>query len=140
MRNATIKAGDLGIYVNGNLFGIVASLQWEQNFNRRAIGGIDSVFPFELAPGQALINGQMSVFHLHNTAALEGIGLSPRDFVVGRERYFSLQVVDRVTDAVVLQIDRCAINTQSWSAEAIGVLRGSFTFMGIGWANEFGEN
>lgn len=137
MRNFTVRGNDLAVYINGNLFGIVSDLRWEQSYGRRAIHGIDSIFPFELASGTADVQGSMSIFRLHNTAGLEGQGIIPVDYKLPRERYFSLQVVDRVSDTVILQINRCAVSQQSWSVASTNVLQGSFSFLGIGWANEF---
>ncbi len=140
MRNATVLGNDLAIYINGNLFGVVSEIRWEQAYGRHAISGIDSVFPFELASGQAVLQGSMSIYRLHNTAGLEGKAIAPRDFKLPRERYFSLQVVDNVTDTVILQCNRAAVSSQSWNAASQQILQGSFSFMGIGWANEFGED
>lgn len=140
MRNATVRGNDLSIYINGTLYGVVSEIRWEQSYGRHAVHGIDSVFPFELASGQAMLTGSMSLYRLHNSAGLEGVGVVPRDYKLPRERYFGLQIVDNVTDTVILQCDRAAVMNQSWSTAGQGVLQGSFSFMGVGWANEFGED
>jgi hypothetical protein len=139
VRNASVRGNDLSVYINGTLFGVINEIRWEQSYGRHAIHGIDSVFPFELASGQAMLTGSMSLYRLHNSAGLEGAGVVPRDHKLPRERYFSLQVVDNVTDTVVMQCDRAAVMNQSWNVASTQILQGSFSFMGIGWANEFGE-
>ena len=136
-RNITINTNDLIVYINGDVFGVASGLEYEMSYDRRPIRGIDSLFPFELAPAGGMLSGSISCFRLHSDAGLEGRGIAARDYRISRERYFSLQIVDRITDEVILQSDACAVSTQRWSLDTHNVVRGSFSFQGIGWSNEW---
>lgn len=137
MRNATINGNDCAVYINGTLFAIASNFRYTVNSGTRAIHGIDSVFPFELASGTHSVSGDMSVYRKHNTAGIEGVGIAPRDAYLPRSRYFSVTVIDRSTDTIIFKCDKCAITSQSWTVPAQGVITGDFSFMGIGYSNEF---
>jgi len=137
MRNSTIAGTDCSVYINGKLFGVASDFRWTVNSGTRAIRGIDSVFPFEIATGSHEVSGSVSLYRKHNTAGIEGAGIAPRDAFLARSRYFSITVIDRVTDSIIFNCDKCAITSQDWNVPAQGVVSGSFSFQGIGYNNEF---
>lgn len=137
MKTKTLTGANLSIYINGKLFGICESFSYTIDTGRKEIRGIDSLFPFELAPTQVAVTGQMSVFRTANTAGLEGLGIAARDFVLPRERYFSITVIDRSTDSTPFKTDMAAVRHQNWDVAAQGLMRGTFSFVASGYANDF---
>jgi hypothetical protein len=135
-KTKTVRAADLKVYINGQLFAICTGLRWSASTGRRAINGIDQNTPFELAPGSTSIRGTMEVLRLHQDGGLEGWGVAAPQSELLKEKYFSLAVVDRVNDTVILAASDCAIGDQSWQVTARGELTGSFTFEALDWNNE----
>jgi hypothetical protein len=132
----TLRAADIQIYINGRLFGVAVGLRWQGDDGRHAIYGIDQYTPFELAPGQSMIKGTVDCLRLRRDGGLEGRGVNAPESKLMLEKYFSLAVVDRSTDTVILAIESAAMGNQSWQATAKGDMSGSFTFEGLGWTSE----
>lgn len=140
-RPQVIRGLDLVVYVNGRIFSAASGLDWDDTDNSAPIYGIDVNRPQELAAGQTLISGTLECWRLRNTAGLEGAGIVPAETGNGelsRYRYVFLQVVDRETDTVVIQVPQAKVVRQNWSVKTRSIMQGSFSFIGIGWANEFG--
>lgn len=131
------RGAEFSIYINGQIFGIASSVRWRTTTGAQSIRGIDSAIPFEIAPGPAHISGSMSCYRLQDSAGIEGFGISPVESHVIRARYFDLQIVNRVTDTVVLRVPKAMASEQEWSIESKSVVSGSFNFEGLGWSNEF---
>ena len=136
MRPKALRAADLQVYINGKLFAIATGLRWSAENGRHAIYGIDQYIPFELAPGTAAIKGTVECIRLRQDGGLEGYGVSAPESKLLFEKYFSLAVVDRSTDTVILAVDEAAIGSQNWQVNAKGELTGNFAFEGKAWSNE----
>jgi hypothetical protein len=132
----TLRGADIKVYINSKLFRPVTGLSFTINTGRKAINGIDINTPFELAPGSTRITGSMEIVRARMSGGLEGQGVSAPQNVLLMEKYFSLALVDRMTDSVVLYIEECSVVDQNWHIPSRGIMTGSFTFEGIGWANE----
>lgn len=132
----TLRGPDVKIYINGQLFSAVTALRFAAATGRHAIIGIDQSTPFELAPGSQKISGSIEVLRIHNSGGLEGAGITAPSSQLLLEKYFSLTVVDRFSNSILLQVDEAAVIDQNWSMVARGLVSGSFTFEGIGWVNE----
>src|SRR3979490_544715 len=111
------RAADCLVYVNGKIFAYATSVQWSMGYGRRAIYGIDQHTPQELASGQSKVSISVSCVRARLSAGIEGAGIAALEENLLNERYFFLQVVDRITDTVILQVPNCSIDSQSWSAE-----------------------
>ena len=135
-----IRGMDSIVYVNGRVWAVVTGYEWTADYGEHEIVGIDVPRPQEIAPGQATVAGTLEVLRHRNTGAAEGQGLVPMETGAGeltRGRYFFLQIVDRMSDTVILQIPKAKLTSQSWSTKARGVTQGTINFKGIGFANEF---
>lgn len=131
------RGADFAIYINGQVFGVVSSLDWEATTGAKTLRGIDLSTPFEIAPGAAHISGSMSLYRLQDSAGLEGAGIMPVESQIPRARYFDIQVVNRVTETVILRIPKAMAIRQQWRIASKELVQGSFTFQGLGWNNEF---
>lgn len=136
MFQKTISGASLKLYINGIPFGIASSISWKTNAGRKPLYGIDSVLPFELAPGAQAVTGTITCTRLRGDGGLEGRGLSAPDHFIALEKYIDILIIDRVTGLTVLKVDKAAINTQSWQATARGLLEGNFEWEGMEWENE----
>lgn len=132
----SLRGADLQVYINGHLFAVATGLRWGADTGRHAIYGIDQYTPFELAPGSTSIKGTIDCVRLRQDGGIEGRGVAAPEEKMLYEKYFSLAVVDRSTDTVVLAIERAAVQSQNWQVNAKGELTGSFGFEGIEWENE----
>lgn len=135
-RAASVRAADLQIYINGTLFGTATGIRWTADEGRHAIYGIDQYTPQELAPGAASIKGSIDTIRLHGAGGLESRGVTAPESIRLLEKYFTLAVIDRFNDSIVLAIDQCAVQNQSWQVGAKGELTGNFSFEGMEWENE----
>lgn len=138
--NKSLRGADIQVYINGNLFAVCTGLRWSAGTGRHAIMGIDQYTPFELAPGATSIRGGMDCVRLRQDGGLEGRGLTAPEHKLLFEKYFSLAVVDRSTDTVILAVSKCAVGEQSWQVNAKGELQGQFTFEGLEWTGDGEEH
>ena len=136
----TLTGASLKLYINGRPFGIATSIEFSVDSGRRQIFGLDQVTPFELAPGASRITGRIECNRLRQDGGLEGRGLATPDKWIMFEKYISIMLVDRLTDSIVLKVDQAAVSDQSWSIVSKDVMKGTFSFMGMGWSNEASES
>lgn len=134
-----IRGADLQVYINGQLFAVCTGIRWQSDSGRHAIHGIDQQEAFELAPGPVSIRGTIECVRLRQDGGLEGRGVVAPSRMAVLEKYFSLAVVDRSTDTVILAIEKTSAGAQNWGTQGRGILEGSFTFEGIGFTNEADE-
>lgn len=132
----TMRAADLRVFINGRIYPWVTSVRWNATTGTHPIYGIDQHTPFELGIGQSSIKGTMDVCRLRNTGGLEGSGIVPPEQDMLRGKYFSLALVDRLSDTIILQIDEGFVTDQNWQTQPRGLLTGSFSFEGMGWTND----
>ncbi len=137
MRSKTLRGLDCILYINGRPWSVVDSVSWDVDYGVEETYGIDCIQPQEVATGRVRLNGDLHFFRQHNTAGVEGIGIIPVESDLTRERYFYLQIVDRQTDTTYFEVPRCKLRRQQGSARAKGIVEGSLSFTGLGWANEF---
>ena len=132
----SMRGADVKVYINGQVYSPVTGIRWSSSTGRHAIYGIDQATPFELATADASVKGTVDVIRIRNSGGLEKAGIAAPEQKLLLEKYFSITVVDRITDTVILQIDEAAISDQNWQAVSKGIISGSFSFEGIGWTNE----
>ncbi len=134
--SAVLTQARLKLYINGIPFGIATEFGWQSSSGRRQLYGIDSVTPFELAPGGQSVTGNISCLRLTLDGGLEGRNIAAIDSRLTTEKYISILLLDKLTDTPVFWCPEAAVNSQRWSVNSRGILTGSFDFMGIGWENE----
>jgi hypothetical protein len=135
----TINGSNLKLYVNAFLVGIVTSFSFSIDYGRRTITGIDVQTPVEITSGQVKVKGQMSIVRLQLDGGAEGYGLIPKISDISLEKYISITLVDRFTDAVVFNSDYAVVGNQSWSIKNRQIVTGTVNFECIGYVNELGS-
>jgi hypothetical protein len=122
------------VYVNGSMLGRVASISVMNSTPRKALYTIDSVEPVELMQQSVSGHGQMSIYRLHQDGGIQALGMAAVWEDVSREKYFSLLILDRATDTVLFQADRCSTISESWSFNRSHVM-GDVAFSFLRWSN-----
>lgn len=123
------------VYINGTAFGRVADLSWNSATPKRALQTIDTLIPMELVPLATALSGNLTIYRLHKDGGIEAAGMAATYADLTREKYFSIMVIDRVTDTVMFQADQCSTESQSWR-NGKGYVMGSIAFKGLKFNNE----
>lgn len=131
-----LRGADLKLYINNRPFGKVVEIQWSIDEGIYPITTIDTTLPVEFADGPIRVSGSVQVLRLAGDGGLEGSGITVLPHRHELEKYITIHVIDRRTDAVVFQTDRVRVKSQSWRAATKSIMQGSFTFEGIGYLNE----
>lgn len=135
-RAQTLTGASLKLYINEKLFGLASSFTFQTTGNRRPIHGIDQPNAFELAPAANDVNGSITCMRIRLDGGLEGRGIAANDINIAAEKYISIMLVDRISDTVIFRVNQAAIDNQSWSIDARGIMKGSFSFQGITSIND----
>jgi hypothetical protein len=132
----SMTGAEVKVYINGRIYPYIVSIRWTGSYGRQEIMAIDQNEPAELAPGSTSISGTFDVVRIRNSGGLQGAGIAAPEDKLLLERYFSLVVVDRVSDTTLLKIDNGSVSDESWSVPSRGTITGSVSFKGLGWGNE----
>jgi hypothetical protein len=135
MINQLLVGAHLKVYVNGGPFGRTADFSWEESTPRRETAVVDYLPPWELEQGSVSVRASMTIYRMHMDGGIENAGLKAVWADLPREKYFSLLLIDRVTDTVVFRADRCSVEHQSWRATR-GYVMGSVSIKALDWSNE----
>lgn len=134
-RSRLVVGAHVVCYVNNRMFGRVADIEWDSATPRKESRCVDTLKPAELMPEAVSVNGQMTIYRLHNDGGIEAAGMVATWADLPREKYFSLLILDRVTDTVIFRADECSVEHQSWKAQK-GYVMGRIRFKGLDWSNE----
>ena len=124
------------VYINGRKYGVVTGFDYESNTSVRAIETIDDILPAELAPTRCKIKGSVKCYRIAGTGGLEGMGITAQFNDIPLQKYFSITLIDKLTDNLLFSADYCMCEGQRWSFNPKGLNEGSFNFQGISWNNE----
>jgi hypothetical protein len=131
-----LRGADIKVFINGRLYPWVVSARWSASYGRHAISGIDQSTPFELVSGACTVKGTFDILRIRASGGLQGAGIAAPERKILQEKYFSVTIVDRMTDTVILQIDQASVSDENWQTAAKSMLSGSFSFEGLAWVNE----
>jgi hypothetical protein len=132
----TVTAARVLCYINGRLIGKVTTFRWNIETAKDEIRGVDSAFPFELAPGATRISGTLNLIKLVGDGGAEGLGMTAPEGHAITEQYFTLALVERLSDTTVFEAPFCSVTSQSWDAQSKGRVEGSISFRALTWNNE----
>lgn len=124
------------LYINGRPYAAVISFKWDSATPKKAIYGLDSGEPYELAPGQTKITGTITLLRTIGDGGAEGAGMVAEFSDVPREKYFTLALVERLTDTQIFRADQCSVTNQGWDIPSKGTVTGSLSFEALTWNNE----
>jgi hypothetical protein len=135
-RPQLISGARILVVINGRLYGRCSGISWNPSAPKKPARAVDSPLVQEYMPTTVEVMGQMTVFRMIGDGGLEGAGIVAQQIDTSREKYCTIQLIERETDSTVLQINQATVHNQSWNATPKGLLVGSFTFSGIIFTNE----
>lgn len=135
-KSRVLTGARLVVYINDLPFAKISEFRWSNDTPVHEIYGIDLETPSELATSITKLSGNMTVFRLAGDGGAEGAGMAVQSNDLSRLRYFSITVVDRLTNQVVFEAKRCQLQGQSWDAPARGLVTGQLSWCGTAWSNE----
>ena len=135
-RPSTLNGARVLAYVNGKLLGIVTSFSWSSSTPRKAIRVVDIPHPVELAATTTEISWQMGVVRLMGDGGMQGNGIVANQTNIIKEKYFTIMLVERLSDLPVFQADMCQTDGEQWSITAKGLMTGTVSGKSIVWTNE----
>lgn len=136
MQAKVISSAGVRLLLNSRAFGRVKSFQFNSTTPKKPLYGLDCMEPFELQPTTTRINGRIGLYRTIGDAGAEGAGFTTPFELLPREKYFSLQLVERSTDTVIFEATYCTVVSQVWSAPERGIITGDIEFEAIDWSNE----
>lgn len=136
MAQTILTGANLVVYINRVPWGVVETFMFDPQTPSDEIRGIDSPEVQELAPTISGISGRATIWRQASDGGLEGAGLAVHSQRLARGRYFSMQVIDRVTGQTYFSCVGARVNSQSWGAEVKRMIRGTFTWSALRWSNE----
>jgi len=102
---------------------------------QKELHGIDVLQPTELITTGLSLHGTLQLYKLHDDAGIEAAGLIPTWSSMTRGKYFSLMVLDRSSDGVIVQVDKCCVVSQNWRIVPKSFVMGTVTFTGFSYSN-----
>lgn len=134
-RQTLQTAASVVCYINGKPYGLVTTFQWSSQTARKAIYGLDSTTPYELAPTVSKVTGSLGLIRQVGDSGIEGAGIAAPVPLLPREKYFTIALIDRTTDTIIFRADYCSVTNQTWTASARALVSGSISFEALDWAN-----
>jgi hypothetical protein len=122
-------------YINNIPFARCCGLSFDIASPKKPIHGVDVLEPVELIPIGLSVNGTIQVYRMRDDGGTEVAGLQATWAKMTRGKYFSLMVLDRSTDNVIIQVDKCDVTNQSWHVTPKTLVTGTIAFTGFGYSN-----
>ena len=123
-------------YINSVAFARCCGLSYNCLSPKREIHVIDLLQPVELVPTSLSVHGVIQVYKLHNDGGLEAAGLLATWDNLTKEKYFSLMVLDRFSNAILVQVDNCCLTEQSWNIRPKEYILGTASWSGVNYSND----
>lgn len=134
--SSIIASATLKVMVNGRLLGWAAGFNPHIRTPARRAQGIDTSQTYELMPTTYEVNGTLTVYRGRAQGGVEGLGMIAFARNLLLQKYNTIELLDRVTDVVVMRFDSCLITDQAWSIAPKGLVTGQVQFEGLGYTNE----
>lgn len=138
-RSRLVVGAHVVCYINGQMYGRTADVGWSETTPRREVHVIDYLPPWELIQTGVTIHGTMTIYRLHKDGGIEASGMKAVWADLTKEKYFSIMLLDRVTDTVMFQADKCSVLSQNWRIGR-GYVMGTINFTALGWNNETSQS
>jgi hypothetical protein len=135
-RAKVIVGAGVILYVNGKPYGRVSAFSFSSSTSRKSQYGLDSLEPFELSPTVTKISGQISLYRTIGDAGAEGASMTVSYEELPREKYFSVQLVERLSDTTIFDARYCSLESQTWSVSQHGIMTGQIEFEALDFNNE----
>ena len=135
-RATTVVSAGVYLALNGKKYAPVSAFSWAPSVATRTIHGIDSLLPFELVPGATRCTGRITIWRTIGGAGAEGAGMAALQSEIHRQKYFTLQLIERGSDTVLFEGRYSTWTAQSWTAAEKGRVVGVLDFESLDFSNE----
>lgn len=136
MLSRILSAPEISVYINNHLLGECAGISTEIDSPRQELHTVDILQPAELTQMATRVSGSLQVYRIRRGGGAEAQGMIATFQDLTREKYFSILVLDRMTDTVVFRADNCSVTRQVWNVELRKLVMGTINFQSITWSNE----
>lgn len=126
----TIVAAGVRVILNNRVCGLVTNATWSTDFNVKPIYEVDRIVPREYAPGSYMVKFNLTGMRILKTyfedmRVLANPGLN---YILP---YFSLAIIDRVTEDPLLNIRAAMVDSLQNAVSAKGMMTFNLTGMGF---------
>lgn len=135
-RPKIVVAAKILVYINGKLFGRCTSFSWSSVTQRKELETIDVEIPAELMSTRVRTAWSMGVLRTIGDGGLQGAGVASQQSDLSREKYFTIQLIERTSGLTIFRSDNNNTDSEQWSVNAKGMLIGTASGKSITWVNE----
>lgn len=135
-RSTLVVGAHLRVYVNGQPYGRTIEGEFSILTPQKELHVLDTFVPAELVQQAASVQGSIRVYKQHGDGGAQAAGIGPSLADLSLAKYFSILVLDRVTDTVVFRADRCSLEQERWGLPTRGYVTGQFSFKALNYSNE----
>ena len=137
MAGGVIVAGaNVIVYINGKPYGRCIDFRPTIATPSKEIGGIDVTDLVELAPTVQRTSFTMTIWRTKGDGGIEGMGITPTSSELSRGKYFSVMLLERVTDTVLFEARYCKVESQSWGYATKSLVQGTVSCKALTSNNE----
>ena len=129
-QSVILKGSEIKVFISGKLYKEVQSLSYTIDYGEQEIFGIDSQYAQEIAPSRVTVQGQISGVRVKTSGGLQGKSARPRITEILYAPYTSLRIQDRHSNLTLLWLPQMKVASETFSVEAKGVVKVSFSFKG----------
>lgn len=123
-------------YINGVFFGRVFGFNWESMTPQKEIFALDQTEAYELADTTARCSGSMQLYRTVGDGGAQGMGVTNQYPDLSRSKYFTIVLVERNSNTVIFQANRCKVERESWNVPLKNFVTGQLEFKALDWTNE----
>ena len=132
MSQAIVLRGvDCRLYISGNEYPEVQSINFTVDYGEQEIYGIDSPYPQEIAVTRISVQGQVSGVSVKLKGGLQGHDIRTTIDKILHHPYTSLRIKDRHSDKDIFWLPQMKVTNETFSVNAKGVATVTFNFKGI---------
>lgn len=116
----TVGAGVV-CYINAKLCGKIINFDYMAESPRRFVQTVDTLIPFEAVAGPTQVTGRFSMYRVRGDGGAEALGiigpqiLASGESGIANEKYFTIAIIDRLSDTTLFQSNYCSVISQSCS-------------------------
>lgn len=130
-QSIVLRGADCRLFISGNEYPEVQSINYTIDYGEDAIYGIDSVYPQEIAVTRIAVQGQISGVSVKLKGGLQGHDIRTKINEILYHPYTSLRIKDRHSDKDIFWLPQMKVTNERFSVNAKGVATVSFSFKGI---------
>lgn len=133
----SVAGAHIKCFVNEKLLGYVTGIPaWNVLSTWGELREIDSVRVRQLSPRAFSVSGTVQVLRGRNTGGLEGAGLVTSARRMLQQKYLTIELQDRISQAILFRAVACQVDGQQWQVTPKGLILGTFNFKGLDFGSD----